>query len=63
MFSEANFFRSDWIYFVAACLPFMVHGLKECTKKDVCRCSTDEGVIDLWSLAGTGSNIPRLGNR
>ena len=35
--------------------------LSKCSKVDVCKCSTDEGTIDLWSLAGTPSNIPRFG--
>ncbi|KAJ7384168.1 hypothetical protein OS493_023497 [Desmophyllum pertusum] len=26
--------------------------LNKCSKIDVCKCSTDEGIIDLWSLAG-----------
>lgn len=34
--------------------------LSKCSKVDVCKCSTDEGTIDLWSLDGTGSNIPRF---
>ena len=29
-----------------------VQGLKKCTKIDSCRCSTDEGEINLRSLAG-----------
>jgi len=29
-----------------------VQGLKKCTKIDSCRCSTDEGDINLRSLAG-----------
>ena len=37
----------------------MVQTLSKCSKVDVCKCSTDEGTIDLWSLAGTASNTPR----
>lgn len=33
-----------------------VHGIKKCVKIDACRCSTDEGEINLWSLAGDGEN-------
>lgn len=29
-----------------------VEGIKACKKIDTCRCLTDEGVINLWSLAG-----------
>lgn len=29
-----------------------VQGLKKCAKINSCRCSTDEGEINLWSLAG-----------
>ena len=50
-----------WICIFAFHLPTVVETLSECSKVDVCKCSTDEGTIDLWSLAGTGSNIPRYG--
>ncbi|KAL9966509.1 hypothetical protein ACROYT_G024594 [Oculina patagonica] len=30
----------------------LVKGIKKCVKIDECRCSTDEGEINLWSLAG-----------
>ena len=40
----------------------IVFTLKDCQKIDQCRCSTDEGEINLWSLAGKGSNIPRYVN-
>jgi len=36
-----------------------VKGIKKCEKIDACRCSTDEGEINLWSLAGQTSNQPR----
>ncbi|KAJ7384108.1 hypothetical protein OS493_023432 [Desmophyllum pertusum] len=41
-----------------------VQGIKKCTKIDACRCSTDEGEINLWRLAGENAkdrprfNIP-----
>ena len=37
----------------------VVYAVKECKKIDQCRCSTDEGEINIWSLAGKGSNVPR----
>ena len=37
----------------------IVQGIKKCVKIDACRCSTDEGEINLWSLAGDGENSPR----
>ena len=37
-----------------------VHGIKTCKKIDACRCSTDEGEINLWSLAGQNPNGARL---
>ena len=42
-----------------ACLS-LVSGLKECKKIDACKASTDEGVIDLWSLQASGSQ-PKYG--
>lgn len=36
-----------------------VHGLKKCEKIDACRCSTDEGEINIWSLAGQNTNGAR----
>ena len=60
MFSDFKFTRGYCIYVLVTYAPILVHTLKECSKKDVCICSTDEGVIDLRSLAGTGSDIPRL---
>lgn len=56
----ARMFSGHWFSVLIVCAPIVVHALKECSKVDVCKCSTDEGVIDLWSLAGTGSDIPRL---
>lgn len=35
-------------------------GLKKCEKIDACRCSTDEGEINLWSLASDTPNQPRF---
>jgi len=60
MFSDFKFTRGYCIYVLVTYAPILVHTLKECSKKDVCICSTDEGVIDLRSLAGTGSDIPRF---
>lgn len=37
-------------------------GIKKCEKIDTCRCSTDEGEINLWSLAGETTNQPRYDN-
>ena len=37
-----------------------VHGIKTCKKVDACRCSTDEGEINIWSLAGQNPNGVRL---
>ncbi|KAJ7384163.1 hypothetical protein OS493_023492 [Desmophyllum pertusum] len=37
-----------------------VHGLKKCEKIDACRCSTDEGEINIWSLAGQNTNGARF---
>lgn len=37
-----------------------VHGIKTCKKIDTCRCSTDEGEINIWSLAGQNPNGARL---
>ena len=37
-----------------------VHGIKTCKKIDACRCSTDEGEINLWSIAGQNPNGARL---
>lgn len=48
-----------WIYIIVVYSPTVVETLSKCTKVDVCKCSTDEGTIDLSSLAGTGSNVPR----
>lgn len=59
MFSDFKF-RGYCIYVLLTYVPIVVHTLKECSKKDVCICSTDEGVIDLRGLAGTGSDIPRF---
>ena len=59
MFSDFKFIRGYCIYVLVTYAPILVHTIKECSKKDVCICSTDEGVIDLRSLAGTGSDIPR----
>ena len=42
-------------------LPFL-QGIKKCVKIDTCRCSTDEGEINLWSLAGETTNQPRYDN-
>lgn len=36
-----------------------VHGIKKCEKIDACRCSTDEGEINIWSLAGQNPNGAR----
>jgi len=33
-----------------------VRGIKTCKKIDACRCSTDQGEINLWSLAGQNPN-------
>ena len=42
---------------IYSCVNFlsMVVTLKECTTIDHCSCSTDEGKISLWELAGTGT--------
>ncbi|KAL9966508.1 hypothetical protein ACROYT_G024593 [Oculina patagonica] len=37
-----------------------VHGIKKCEKIDACRCSTDEGEINIWSLAGQNPNGARF---
>ena len=50
-----------WICIFVVFTPTLVQTLSKCSKVDVCKCSTDEGTIDLWSLAGTPSNIPRFG--
>lgn len=52
-----------WICIFLVFTPTVVQTLSKCSKVDVCKCSTDEGTIDLWSLDGTstGSNIPRFG--
>ena len=39
-------------------LPF-VQGIRKCQKIDACRCTTDEGEINLWSLASRKPNQPR----
>ena len=36
-----------------------VEAVKKCMKIDSCRCSTDTGEINLWSLAGQAPNHPR----
>jgi len=41
-------------------LAVSVHGIKTCKKIDACRCSTDEGEINLWSLAGQNPNGVRF---
>ena len=48
------------VYFAvcANVLVCIVAAVKECHKLDQCRYSTDEGEVDLWSLAGKG-NKPR----
>ena len=54
----------DFFYWICSFVVFtstLVQTLSTCNKVDVCKCSTDEGTIDLWSLAGTASNIPRFG--
>jgi len=50
------------IFAIAIFLPStaFVHGIKTCEKIDACRCSTDEGEINLWSLAGQNPNGARL---
>ena len=52
-----------FLYFLSINALVVVHALKECNNVpgDVCKCRTDEGVIDLWKLAGTGSDVPRYG--
>ena len=50
-----------WICIFVVFIPTVVQTLSKCSKEDVCKCSTDEGTIDLWNLAGTESNIPRFG--
>lgn len=47
------------IYLLLTFSSVVLHALKKCEKVSVCKCSTDEGVIDLSRLAGVGSNIPR----
>jgi len=37
-----------------------VEGIRKCEKIDACRCSTDEGEISLWSLAGQTPNSARF---
>ncbi|XP_068670085.1 uncharacterized protein [Montipora foliosa] len=37
-----------------------VEAVKKCMKIDSCRCSTDTGEINLWSLAGQAPNHPRF---
>ncbi|XP_068671560.1 uncharacterized protein [Montipora foliosa] len=51
-----------FLYFLSINALVVVHALKECNNVpgDVCKCRTDEGVIDLWKLAGTGSDVPRF---
>ena len=39
-----------------------VQGIKKCQRIDSCRCSTDEGEINLWSLASRTPNLPRYGH-
>ncbi|KAL9966513.1 hypothetical protein ACROYT_G024599 [Oculina patagonica] len=51
-----------WIYIIVVYTPTVVQTLSKCTKVDVCKCSTDEGTIDLTSLAATGSDVPRFKN-
>lgn len=36
-----------------------VQTVKKCEKIDVCRCSTDEGEINLWSLGSESPGQPR----
>lgn len=48
------------IFAIAISLAASVHGIKTCKKIDACRCSTDEGEINLWSLAGQNPNGARL---
>ena len=38
--------------FVALLSLMLVEAVKKCEKIDSCRCSTDAGEINLWSLAG-----------
>lgn len=48
------------IYLLLTFSSVVLHALKKCEKVSVCKCATDEGVIDLSRLAGVGSNIPSL---
>lgn len=56
-----NYYHWIRIFVVFTPTVHVVQTLSKCSKVDVCKCSTDEGTIDLWSLAGTASNIPRFG--
>ncbi|XP_022794658.1 uncharacterized protein LOC111333370 [Stylophora pistillata] len=38
----------------------LVQALKKCEKIDACRCSTDEGEINIWSVAGQKTNGARF---
>ena len=43
------------LQFIAVCsLSKLILSVKECKKIDECRCSTDEGEINLQKVAGTG---------
>ena len=51
---EAGFSMMEVVFLLLAVLlaSAPVQGLKKCTKITSCRCSTDEGEINLRSLAG-----------
>lgn len=38
----------------------LVHAVKKCEKIDACRCSTDEGELNIWSVAGQKTNGARF---
>lgn len=57
-----GFFMMDVVFLSLLVLLALapVQGLKKCAKIDSCRCSTDEGEINLRSLAGeTEDDRPR----
>ena len=66
-FTEDRDFAYMWVrqkywicvFVVYTYAPTVVQTLSKCSKIDVCRCSTDEGTIDLRSLARTGNDAPR----
>lgn len=57
--------ESSWIsiFIVYIHVPIVVRTLSQCIKENDCKCSTDEGTIDLSKLSLPSSSAPRYGNR